>query len=106
MRRLRDFNGAPAIFFRERELQELLLPVLRADFAIWETYQFSNEAPLTCPITAFVGAQDQEVSTDDMVAWCIHTSNTFDLHVFPGDHFYWQSAPDPLLRTIAGLLTD
>jgi medium-chain acyl-[acyl-carrier-protein] hydrolase len=102
--RLRGFNGTPEIILQDAELRELVLPILRADFAIWETYEFANETPLNCPISAFVGEQDKEVSPQDMAAWRVHTHNTFRMHVFPGDHFFWQSTPRPLLQTVAELL--
>lgn len=102
--RLRGFNGTPELFLQDLELRELILPVLRADFAIWETYQFSDEAPLGCPISAFVGEQDKEVSYHDMAEWRVHTSRDFRLHLFPGDHFYWQPSLRSLLEVITELL--
>ena len=102
--RIRGLNGTPEIFLEDAQLRELLLPVLRADFAIWETYHFVNQAPLDCPIFAFVGEQDPEVSLHDVDAWRIHTHNAFRTHVFPGDHFFWQSTPHPLLQTLTELL--
>ena len=66
---LRHFNCAPVLVLQIAELMDLLLPVLRADFAFGETYFYSIEKPLACAISAFGSLQDCEVSCDELVAW-------------------------------------
>src|SRR5581483_3596406 len=58
VRSLDDLGGTPPAVRANRELMELLLPTLRADFAAAQTYRFSTEPPLTTPITAFCGQDD------------------------------------------------
>src|ERR1700674_5350722 len=50
---LRRLNGTPGELLDHQELMEIMLPLLRADFAVYETYSYSNETPLNCPISAF-----------------------------------------------------
>jgi len=76
------------------ELMEIMLPILRADFAVYETYLYSIEPPLNCPISAFGGLQDSKVSESDLGAWRAQTSVSFSLQMFPGDHFFLKQ---PLL---------
>jgi len=66
---LRRLNGTPSELLGHEELMEIMLPVLRADFAVYETYLYSTEPPLNCPISAFGGLQDHEVSDSDLEAW-------------------------------------
>jgi medium-chain acyl-[acyl-carrier-protein] hydrolase len=73
---------------------EVMLPILRADFALYETYLYSNEPPLNCPISAFGGVQDRRVSASDLEAWRSQTSASFSLRMFPRDHFFLK---EPLL---------
>ena len=40
----------------------IILPLLRADFAMYETYVYSTEPPLNCPISTFGGLQDRKIS--------------------------------------------
>lgn len=91
---LRRLNGTPSELLDHAELMELMLPLLRADFAVYETYQYSSEAPLNCPISAFGGLQDNKVSDSDLDAWRVQTSVSFSLRMFPGDHFFLKQ---PLL---------
>ncbi len=98
---LRRLNGTPEVVLENTELMQMLLPALRADFAVIETYAYTPEPPLDCPITAFGGLQDQEVSCDDLKAWIEQTNAAFSLHTLPGDHFFLQSAQPLLLQSLS-----
>lgn len=86
--RLLELNGTRPEVFASRELRELVLPLVRADFSVCETYQCTNEAPLDCAITAYGGAQDASVSIAALAAWKVHSRGAFHMHVLPGDHFF------------------
>jgi medium-chain acyl-[acyl-carrier-protein] hydrolase len=94
-------NGTPEEVVNNRELLELMLPVLRADFALCETYVYSAEQPLDCSITAFGGVDDSEVTYDEIAAWSEQTQKTFTLHVLPGNHFFLRTAQPLLLQIIS-----
>ncbi|HEY9797280.1 MAG TPA: thioesterase II family protein [Leptolyngbyaceae cyanobacterium] len=98
---LRRLNGTPEAVLENAELMQLLLPALRADFAVIETYAYIPESPLDCPITAFGGLQDREVSCDDLEAWREQTNAAFSLQMLPGDHFFLHSAQPLLLQSLS-----
>jgi medium-chain acyl-[acyl-carrier-protein] hydrolase len=98
---LRRLNGTPEAVFQDAELMQLLLPTLRADFAVCETYTYMPEEPLECPILAFGGLQDHEVSRDDLAAWRAQTHRTFKLRMVPGDHFFLHSARASLVCVVS-----
>ena len=83
------------------ELMELLLPMLRADVQMIETYAYEPGHPLDCPITAFGGLDDSDLRTEDMDGWRAHTNSHFEIKLFPGDHFFVQSVPKEVLGTIS-----
>ena len=91
---LRRLNGTPRELLDHEELMEVMLPIVRADFALYETYLYSAEPPLNCPISAFGGLQDRRISASDLEAWRSQTSASFSLRMFPGDHFFLK---EPLL---------
>lgn len=70
------------------ELREVVLPILRADLRLCETYQYTAARPLPVPITAFGGYEDEMASETGMAAWREHTARAFELRMFPGGHFY------------------
>ena len=98
---LHRLNGTPDSVLQNTELMQLLIPILRADFAVLETYVYPQESPLECPITAFGGLQDEEVSLQELKAWRSHTIAGYKLQMFPGDHFFIQSEQPLLLQTLA-----
>jgi medium-chain acyl-[acyl-carrier-protein] hydrolase len=101
IKELRRFNGTPAAILENAELMELLLPTLRADFAVLETYTYTPEASLPCPLTVFGGLQDEIVTQDELKAWKEHTNQTFSLQMLPGNHFFLQQERARLLKFIS-----
>lgn len=97
---LRHLNGTPEAVLANEELMQLLLPTLRADFAVLETYTYQPESPLDYPITAFGGLQDPDVSCEMLEAWKEQTSVAFSLHMFLGDHFFIHTAQSLLLQSL------
>ena len=81
-------NGTPKEVLEHPELMELMLPLLRADFSVVETYVYRPGVPLACPLTAFGGLRDSEVSRQELDAWREQTAGEFVLRMLPGDHFF------------------
>jgi len=99
--KLRELNGTPEEVLQHAELMRLLTPVLRADFAVNETYVFRPEEPLDLGISAFGGLGDAEVTREDIVGWSEHARGVFRLRMLPGDHFFLHSARDLITETVA-----
>jgi len=93
-------NGTPKEALENLELMQFILPMLRADFEIIQTYKYEGGLPLSCPITVFGGSQDTEVSGMDLEAWGELTTGPFSLQIFPGDHFFLNTHQPDLLRAI------
>ncbi|MET9686094.1 thioesterase II family protein [Streptomyces coeruleorubidus] len=98
--RLRDLGAVPEDVYAEPELLELLMPTIRADFSVVETYVHRPEPPLGCPVVAFAGTEDQEVPPELVAPWHEQTTGGFTRHVLPGDHFFLHSARTALLDTV------
>ncbi|HEX8392037.1 MAG TPA: thioesterase domain-containing protein [Longimicrobium sp.] len=98
---LRQLGGLPDALLQHRELVALLLPTLRADVALNESYAFAEGEPLACPITAYAGAADGKVSAEQVQAWGRHTRGPFTVRTFPGGHFFLQEARAEFLRVLS-----
>lgn len=88
-------NTIPHPVLKEPDLLALLLPTLRADMTIHETYAFAavGTGPvLTCPVTTFGGQMDRNVSLDALEAWSRHTRGPFAVHILSGGHFFLSNA--------------
>jgi medium-chain acyl-[acyl-carrier-protein] hydrolase len=98
---LRNLNGTPKEVLEHRELMQLMSPLLRADFAVCQTYTYLHEPPLNCPFTVFGGLSDREVNRKQLEAWREETSASFILRMLPGDHFFLDSAQATLLSLLS-----
>ncbi len=97
---LRHFNGTPEAILNDPDMMRFLLPLLRADLAIYETYTYVSEHPLICPISAFGGTRDSRADRASLGAWEAQTQSTFSLHMYPGNHFFIQPMRKTLLQDI------
>ncbi len=98
---IKKYNGTPESVFNDQELLNIFLPILRADFAIIETYRFTFESALDCPITAFGGLGDPRNSQPEIEAWKEHTRKSFNSHYFQGGHFFINQNQNELLKIVA-----
>lgn len=98
---LRHLNGIPEQVLAEAELMRLMLPILRADFAVFETFRDTAGPPLDCPISAFGGLRDDRVAPADLAAWRERTAGPFARRMFPGDHFFMNTARPLLLQALS-----
>jgi medium-chain acyl-[acyl-carrier-protein] hydrolase len=100
----RRYGGIPEQVLEHRELLELLIPGLRADIAALEGYRYRPGEPLECPLFAFGGTQDERVTLPRLEAWREETRGAFSLRLFPGGHFFPQSARAQVLDGIVTAL--
>lgn len=94
-------DGIPERILQNEELMQALLPTLRADFELCDTYEYREEAPLACPFSIFGGQEDMRVCQSDLEAWRVHGSEASSLSMLPGSHFFLHSAQDLLLAAIS-----
>jgi medium-chain acyl-[acyl-carrier-protein] hydrolase len=97
---LRRLDGTPREVLDNEELMDLLLPTLRADFALCETYTYTAGPPLDCPLNALGGLGDDTVSRRELAAWREQTTGPFRLRMLPGNHFFLHAAQRPLLQAL------
>lgn len=101
LQELNKFNGTPETVLQHSELIQLILPILRADLEMCETYRYSSGQPLGCPISVFGGAQDPRISRKELDAWQEQTRCSFVVSMMPGDHFFVRSSRTTLLERIS-----
>lgn len=102
--RLFQLGGTPGELLQHTELMQMMLPMLRADFALCETYTYTAQPAFSYPITAFGGKQDHLVSEHELQAWKEQTQAPFSLHLLPGDHFFLREQVSTLVQCIGEVL--
>ena len=98
---LRRLNGTPPEVLEHPELMRLMLPLLRADFELVETYEYVPGRLLDCPVSAYGGLEDSEVPGEKLGEWRAETTGAFNQRMFPGGHFYLHAARERLLQMIS-----
>lgn len=97
---LKLLNGTPQEILQNSDWMKLVLPILRADLEICETYTYFPEPPLDCPMIAFGGLEDNRVGRDQLEAWRSQTRGSFSLRMLPGDHFFLQPNRLQIINTL------
>jgi medium-chain acyl-[acyl-carrier-protein] hydrolase len=100
----RIYGGVPAILREDFEFRDIYLPPLRADVTAVSHYRLIEGIPLDCPIHVLGGLSDRSVSRESLNAWDRHTAGRFGVHLFPGDHFYVNTARVAVISVVAAEL--
>jgi surfactin synthase thioesterase subunit len=93
-------GGMPPEVLNEPGLLDMLLPTLRADFELAESYQPLPGGRLSCPVAAYMGSADPEASYEGVLDWREVTTGDFSVRVFRGDHFYLKSGRPDVLNAV------
>jgi medium-chain acyl-[acyl-carrier-protein] hydrolase len=94
------YDGIPSEVLAEPELLALVLPALRADVRVLETYAHTEETPLPCPISCFGGEDDRHVPLRELQAWADMTRDACRVRLYPGGHFFLDTAAPALLEAL------
>lgn len=101
---LRRLGGTPEEFLADEELLAILLPTLRADFSLFDTYRYPEGEPLPVPISVFGGLEDFALPEEKLEGWRLQTTAAVTMKMFPGDHFFLHAYEPAVTREIGRLL--
>ncbi|QEZ46778.1 thioesterase II family protein [Cupriavidus oxalaticus] len=90
----------------DKNMRDLLLPALRADVEMHESYQHQWAAPASINITCLHGKGDQVVNSDEALQWREVTRGSVDLLNVDGGHMFWVDDPALLITTIRTIATN
>ncbi len=101
---LRALGGTLPEILEEPDMLELLLPPMRADYALLAGYEPRWQPPLAVGITALVGRDDPTVGIAAMRAWEQVTAARFDAREVSGGHFGLRSDAGETADAVAAAL--
>ncbi|HEX5404604.1 MAG TPA: alpha/beta fold hydrolase [Pseudonocardiaceae bacterium] len=99
-----SLDASRAAAFEEPSLREAVLPAVRGDYGLVGSYAGGPRPPLDCPIYAYAGADDTEVTPAELQGWADMTHSAFRLRVLPGGHFYLKPEEATLLADLSDVL--
>jgi surfactin synthase thioesterase subunit len=94
------YDGMEGEILANRELMELILPILRADLCACQTYRYQPGPRLATSVVALGGREDPEASQEELLGWRDLVTGGFSLHMFPGAHFFIRTHENEVLRAI------
>lgn len=84
---LRKLGGTPAWLLDDPDMRSMIMPAVRADFSVKETYVHRDEPPLSTPITVLASTADPRAEHSLQGGWRTQTTGGFELHTLAGGHF-------------------
>ncbi|MEU2564426.1 alpha/beta fold hydrolase [Streptomyces longispororuber] len=102
--KVKELGGTDPRLLDDPDVREMVLPAIRADYRLIETYRPDLEARLRCPLAVFSGDQDPDVGPEDIEAWREVSTRTdaFFSRVLPGDHFYLAQHAERIVAEMFG----
>lgn len=94
-----EFAGFNDPAMLDLEMRELILPTLRADVAMHESY-LPEPRRTASPITVVCGRDDALVSAEDLLDWQDVAEKPIELVALPGGHMYPVEQPEPLFELL------
>lgn len=88
---LHRLGGTSRRVLDDASLMAAVLPTIRRDYQLIETYRPLPGVPLRAPVTVLHGDQDPEVDEREAAAWREATEGPCELHALPGGHFYLET---------------
>ncbi|WP_405591117.1 thioesterase II family protein [Streptomyces sp. NBC_01190] len=104
---LTAMSATTAEVLADRELRELVLPAVRADYRLIEDYAASAPTRfLDIPVLAYYGDQDDQVDEESVKTWSGVTGAGFTARSFPGGHHYLEQQAAALVGDLFDRLAD
>lgn len=99
---LRRTQVTPEAVLDDVDLMRMFVPIVQADLAMCVRHQCDDleSEPLATGVSAFGGAEDDDVPAAAVAAWAELTTGSFRLRLLPGGHFFPTTAQTALLDAI------
>ncbi|MDT3397645.1 alpha/beta fold hydrolase [Streptomyces sp. B1866] len=107
---LRELSGTSASILADDGMIRMLLPALRNDYRVVDSYRHRPGPPLTCPIGVFLGTSDPWAREEYARGWREESTGRVEFRSFPGGHFYlssqWRKVAEAVAETLVGVAAD
>lgn len=103
---LKLYGGTPKEVLENKDLMNLFLPMLKADFIIDEEYQDKLNEKLESPIFALMGTHDSQIELAELLEWGRYTTSDFKYEYVNGGHMFVNDNPDEVICKIKEYLND
>jgi surfactin synthase thioesterase subunit len=104
---LRSLGGTPPEVLESRDLLDVVLPTVRADFHLCGSYSTAHRVPLSCPLLVLGGRRDQiSQPYENLSAWSQETNGACQVELVDGGHFFIHESEASVIDLITSSLAD
>ncbi|PNE32693.1 hypothetical protein AF335_18490 [Streptomyces eurocidicus] len=101
---LKRLGTGGAALLDDPDMRSVLLPAIRNDYGLIQSYTGRLDRMLQTGLTVFTGRQDDVAQAGDLHAWAEVTRGGFEIRSFPGGHFYLTSHRDEVVEAVNDVL--
>lgn len=101
LRMIQQMQTVPPDVLDDPEQMLSLLPLMRADMNIANSYEYTDEPALACAIRVFGGTADRQVREDDLYGWQAHTTSSFLVRMLAGEHLMIRYRSSEITKSIS-----
>ncbi|MFJ5259396.1 thioesterase II family protein [Streptomyces sp. NPDC088387] len=94
------YGGLRPEILADPELQEFILPDVRADFRMVAEYRYRPAAALSCGVSLINGVDDPLVRPADLEDWTGESRDEPEEFWSEGGHFYFENSPEAVIDVI------
>lgn len=95
-----SMGGATSEVLADSELRAMVLPVLRADFALCRSYTYYRALSSPVPVAVYGGGRDRIAPPSSLRTWRRHATQMRGPRIFAGGHFFFQDDPAALASAL------
>lgn len=103
---IREMGGTPPEVLNDAWLMQRLLPRLRADFALGETYVFRPTARLGCEVSILRGKYDVSVDGEFVKRWSELATGRVRQYSIEGGHFFLHTHKSQVMAIVRTALIE
>ena len=104
--KLKKYGGTPKEILENEELLDVFMPLLRADFKLFEDYLFEKNQVLDCPFSLFSGVYDDCVTLKGLKSWSEVFTVEHEIEYFSGGHFFIDECKGQFSNRVISILNN
>lgn len=104
LQEIKHLNGTPQEVLNNKDLWEIVLPILRSDFKLSESH-VAKKVPMPFPISVLNG-EDDNIESSRLKAWEELTISQFQIWQLPGDHFFLNQHTDSVIKKVSSVIAE
>jgi surfactin synthase thioesterase subunit len=104
MKEIFDLGGTPKEVIENRELLQVVRPILRNDMKIYENYIYEEKnEKIGCDMLVFSG-KEEGITLEELLGWKKHAAKGFKVHILEGNHFFINDNVENITNIINSVL--